>query len=69
MVGIGCLTAGYYECINLLEDIKRKKSNIITFVGGHHPAVMPKDFVGKYTDYIVIGEGEKTFRELVDTLD
>ena len=30
---------------------------------------MTNDFVGKLTDVIVIGESEKKFRDLVDTLD
>jgi len=69
VIGAGCLTAGYYECVNLFEAIKQIDPNIITVVGGHHPTVMPQDFAGAFTDYIVIGEGEKTFHELVDTLE
>ncbi len=69
VIGMGCLTAGYYECVNLLKSIKQIDPNIITVVGGHHPTVVPQDFVDAFTDYIVIGEGEKTFRELVDRLE
>jgi hopanoid C-3 methylase len=69
VIGLGCLTAGYYECVNLLEQIKQIDPNILTVVGGHHPTVMPQDFVSAFADYIVIGEGEKTFRDLVDTLE
>ena len=69
VIGLGCLTAGYYECVDLLRAINNINSEIITVVGGHHPTVMPQDFVGKFTDYVVIGEGEETFRELVDTLE
>ena len=69
VIGVGCLTAGYYECVNLLKAIKKIDSKIISVVGGHHPTVMPQDFVGASTDFMVIGEGEETFRELVDTLE
>ena len=69
MVGVGCLTAGFYETVGLLKAIKQMSPEIITVVGGHHPTVMPQDFEGSFTDYIVIGEGEETFRELVDTLE
>jgi radical SAM superfamily enzyme YgiQ (UPF0313 family) len=69
VVGVGCLTAGYYECVKLLEAVKQIDPKIIAVVGGHHPTVMPQDFVGGSTDYIVLGEGEKTFRDLVDTVD
>jgi radical SAM superfamily enzyme YgiQ (UPF0313 family) len=69
VIGVGCLTAGYYECVKLLEAIKQIDPKIITVVGGHHPTVMPQDFAGRSTDYIVLGEGEKTFRDLVDMIE
>jgi radical SAM superfamily enzyme YgiQ (UPF0313 family) len=69
VVGVGSLTAGYYESVELLKTIKRINPQIVTVVGGHHPTVMPQDFTDTFTDYIVIGEGEKTFQELVDTLE
>ena len=69
VIGVGCLTAGYYECVNLLETIKDIDPNIISVVGGHHPTIMPQDFVGASTDFMVIGEGEETFPELVDALE
>ena len=69
VIGVGCLTAGYYECVDLLKAIKNIDPDIITVVGGHHPTVVLQDFVGGFTDYIVIGEGEDTFRELIDVLE
>lgn len=69
LIGLGCLTAGYYECVKLLETIKQLDPKIITVVGGHHPTIMPQDFVGGLTDYVVLGEGEKTFRDLVDMVE
>jgi len=69
VVGVGSLTAGFYISVELLKTIKQINPEIITVVGGHHPTVKPQDFEGTFTDYIVIGEGEKTFRELVDTLE
>ena len=61
VIGVGCLTAGYYECVNLLETIKDIDPNIISVVGGHHPTVMPQDFVGASTDFMVIGDEKKHF--------
>ena len=69
LIGVGCLTAGYYECVKLLKSIKKIEPRIITVVGGHHPTVKPQDFVDAFTDFVVIGEGEQTFSELVDTLE
>ena len=69
VVGAGCVTAGYYECIKVLKETKALNPEIITIVGGHHPSVMPQDFAKDFIDFIVIGEGEKTFPELIDSLE
>ncbi|NIQ39029.1 MAG: radical SAM protein [Proteobacteria bacterium] len=69
VIGVGCVTAGYRECVRVLKRIKTINSSIITIVGGHHPTVMPQDFSNDFTDFIVLGEGEQTFRELVDVLE
>jgi radical SAM superfamily enzyme YgiQ (UPF0313 family) len=69
VVGAGCVTAGYYECIKVLKETKAVNPKITTIVGGHHPSVMPKDFVKDFIDFIVIGEGEKTFPELINSLE
>ncbi len=69
LVGAGCVTAGYYECINVLKEVKILNPKITTIVGGHHPSVIPKDFAKDFVDFIVIGEGERTFPELIDSLE
>lgn len=69
VVGAGCVTAGYYECVKVLKETKSLNPKIITIVGGHHPSVMPQDFAKEFVNFIVIGEGEKTFPELIDSLE
>jgi radical SAM superfamily enzyme YgiQ (UPF0313 family) len=69
VVGTGCVTANYYECIKVLQEIKSLNPEIFTLVGGHHPSVMPQDFAKDFINYVVIGEGEKTFPELIDTIE
>lgn len=69
IAGIGCLTAGYYECLNIFKEIKTIDPEIITIVGGHHATLMPHDFSKSCIDFIVMGEGEQTFKELLDTLE
>jgi radical SAM superfamily enzyme YgiQ (UPF0313 family) len=69
VVGAGCVTASYYECIKVLKEAKALNTEIITVVGGHHPSVMPHDFAKDFVDFIVIGEGEKTFPELIESID
>src|SRR6185436_13486090 len=36
-----------------------------TFVGGHHPTLLPDDFEDAAVDALCMGEGEETFAELV----
>jgi len=69
VVGAGCVTAGYYECVKVLKETKSLNPEIITVVGGHHASVMPQDFAKDFIDFIVIGEGEKTFPELIDSIE
>jgi len=69
IVGVGCVTAGYYECVKVFKEIKALNPEIVTVVGGHHPSVMPQDFAKDFIDFIVIGEGERTFPELIDSLE
>jgi hopanoid C-3 methylase len=69
VVGAGCVTAGYYECIKVLQETKALNPEIITIVGGHHPSVIPQDFAKDFIDFIVIGEGERTFQELIESLE
>jgi hopanoid C-3 methylase len=69
VAGAGCVTAGYYECVKVLKEVKSLKPNIITVVGGHHPSVMPYDFAKDFVNFIVIGESEKTFPELIDSIE
>ena len=47
-----------------------KEQGCITILGGYHPTLDP-DYVAKHcgVDYVVRGEGEHTFRELIDFID
>ena len=69
VVGAGCVTAGYYECVKVMKETKAINPEIITVVGGHHPTVMPQDFAKDFINFIVMGEGEKTFPELINSID
>jgi hopanoid C-3 methylase len=69
VIGAGCLTAGYYECIKVLKESKSLYPGIITIVGGHHPTIFPQDFAKDFIDFIIIGEGERTFPELINSLE
>jgi radical SAM superfamily enzyme YgiQ (UPF0313 family) len=69
VIGAGCVTAGYYECLKVLKEAKALNKEILTVVGGHHASVIPQDFHKDFINFIVIGEGEKTFPELINSLE
>ncbi|MEW6407087.1 MAG: radical SAM protein [Patescibacteria group bacterium] len=68
-VGITVLTG---EMINNALEISRfikKKSNIPIIWGGVHPTILPKQTLSnENVDFVVIGEGEVTFYELIKAL-
>jgi radical SAM superfamily enzyme YgiQ (UPF0313 family) len=64
-VAISCLTAFYKEAISLSRELKKHK--IITIIGGPHPTFLPyQTLVDSGADYIVCGEGELSFLELIN---
>ncbi|MHA2281704.1 MAG: B12-binding domain-containing radical SAM protein [Promethearchaeota archaeon] len=67
IVGIHCVSvADTYRVRSVAHEIKKIDPRILTVVGGHHPTLLPRDFDNEHIDVVVIGDGEITFRELVD---
>jgi radical SAM superfamily enzyme YgiQ (UPF0313 family) len=62
-------TAGVYAALATLKKVKMYGEHILTVVGGHHATLMPQDFNREFIDAIVIGEGEITFPELINTYE
>jgi radical SAM superfamily enzyme YgiQ (UPF0313 family) len=67
IVGITSVTAEFIQAKRLCKAIKAI-NNITTIVGGPHPTVMPQSCDLDEIDYIVLGEGEETIKELVDLI-
>ncbi len=51
----------------LLPRIKRVLPNSKIIAGGNYPSLAPEEFLKAGADIVVIGEGEKTFSELIDS--
>lgn len=68
IVAITSLTPQIYNAINIAK--LAKKQGCITIMGGYHPTLDP-DFVANQpsVDYVIRGEGENTFRELIAFLN
>ena len=64
-------TPAFQQVIDIANIIKNKISkDIIIIVGGPHPSVFPEETIKiEPIDFIVAGEGEITFYELVEALD
>jgi radical SAM superfamily enzyme YgiQ (UPF0313 family) len=69
LVGVTCLTTEVYNAQEVLKTVKAWRPDVFTVAGGLHASLLPADFQADYVDAIVIGEGETTFKELLEVLD
>ena len=68
VIGIGCLFSGAFKSlINIAKGAKKQFPDIPIVIGGIHPTLFPGEILRRYTcvDYIIMGEGEVTFLELI----
>lgn len=71
IVGFSCMTCNYLPGLQFAALVKKANPDIITVFGGPHPSFQAKDIVmqhGDAVDIVVRGEGEYSFRELVEKL-
>lgn len=70
IVGISSMTASYVSALNVAKIVKNINPKIKVVMGGRHPSALPEIVIkNEEVDYVVIGEGEKTFLELISNLD
>ncbi len=55
--------------LNLCRITKEFDDEIFTVLGGHHATGIPRHVFQGYTDYVVLGEADHSFPELVTTLN
>jgi radical SAM superfamily enzyme YgiQ (UPF0313 family) len=69
IVGTTSMTTDCYQAKAVLEMAKATLGEqVFTIVGGHHPTLSPDDFEDEAVDALCIGEGEETFKDLIDHL-
>jgi radical SAM superfamily enzyme YgiQ (UPF0313 family) len=67
--GINCsFTIDVYQTQEIAAVIKGWNPRVPVFIGGHHASLSPEDFCSPNIDGVVIGEGERAIRELVEVL-
>lgn len=69
MCGISCsFTIDVYRTRFVAEKVKEWSDKAVVFVGGHHASLNPGDFYDKNISFVVIGEGEVTTRQVVESI-
>src|SRR5262249_41519352 len=69
LVGTTSMTTDCYQAKAVLAIAKGTVGpGCFTVVGGHHPTLSPEAFEEDVIDALCLGEGEDTFKELVDHL-
>lgn len=67
VVGITALTGTYKSAGNIAKITKDIDLDIIVIIGGVHPTLLPDETIkNELFDFVIRGEGEQTFLELVN---
>lgn len=69
LVGFSAMTYNYPASLSLAERIKQNDPSTLTIFGGYHPSFHPEIVQEKAIDFAIIGEGELTFKELLNELN
>ncbi|MFH1420528.1 MAG: radical SAM protein [Candidatus Aenigmatarchaeota archaeon] len=70
IVGISVMTGSYGSALMTAKIAKKINPNTIVVMGGAHPTVEPKSTLrNSDVDFVVAGEGEETFLELVQAIE
>ncbi|MBR6517804.1 MAG: cobalamin-dependent protein [Bacilli bacterium] len=71
VIGLSCMTDSFKSCVEIATKIKEINKNIIIILGGHHATALHREIINEYEcfDYIIRGEGEKTFQKLIVSLN
>jgi anaerobic magnesium-protoporphyrin IX monomethyl ester cyclase len=67
VVGVSnCFSSGFSEALAVCETARKVDPAIVTVIGGPHASAVPEQVAGfDAIDFVVIGEGEYSFRDLV----
>jgi len=70
VVGITSTTPCFYYSLKIAELTKKVSKNIKVVIGGAHPSALPRKTIEDTNiDYVIKGEGEITFFELIRALE
>ena len=69
VIGLSVMTFQRRTANRIIELARGLKPDVKIVVGGYDPSLAPEAYEGMKVDYIVRGEGEVTFRELLRALE
>ena len=69
IVGVTGYTTDVPRMKQICDEVKALSPETVLVVGGYHASLCPHDFDQDSVDVIVVGEGEVTFRELVEAVE
>ena len=70
MVAVTINASPYFKfAADLVKEVKGENKNVVFVAGGHHATFVCSQVLASGFDYVVLGEGEQTFSELVNTLE
>jgi radical SAM superfamily enzyme YgiQ (UPF0313 family) len=69
VIGLSVMTFQRRTAQRIIDLARTLKAGVKIVVGGYDPSLAPETYEGMGVDYIVRGEGEVTFRELVRALE
>jgi len=69
IVGISCWTFSLVDALEVAREVKRRKPSTYVCLGGPHVTIYPEETVSfEEVDFVITGDGEKPFAELVRQL-
>src|SRR5438552_2118933 len=69
VVGLSIMTFQRRTAERVIELVRSLKPDVKFAVGGYDPSLAPEDYQGMNIDYLIRGEGEVTFRELLRAIE
>ncbi len=71
VAGMAAVTVNVHHAARFARDVKERLPACVTLLGGPHGTALPEETLRRFPvfDVVVIGEGERTFLELLETVD
>jgi len=70
VLGFSVFTGNYKWCLKISNIVKKHKKKIKIVFGGVHVSALPRDVLkNKSVDFVIIGEGEFAFNDLLENIN